>query len=80
MDYEGKTKCGHGRPSASCSGYRHITCPECGRLVCAGCDSMDPESPVPETIPYHACPACQGTGRIPVTKEEPDASNEELCA
>ncbi len=76
-----KTKCEHGAPSCSCDEYRHIACPDCGKYVCAGCGSFDPRLVVPEPVTWHKeCPTCNGTGFVPIPKEELDEIQEEVKA
>ena len=75
MDYESRPKCAHSMPTFSCSGYRRITCSECGRLVCAGCDSLDPTPHEPTK--FMVCSACDGTGLVPLSKEESHGTAED---
>jgi hypothetical protein len=65
----GKSACEHGAPSCSCDEYRHITCPECGCYVCAGCGSYDPRLLAPEPTKYKVCPTCNGSGLVPIIEE-----------
>ena len=58
--------CNHSSPSSLCEGYKNIkspvVCPDCGHYICAGCGSMDPDSPLPPKM--HECPLCKGEGKV----------------
>ncbi len=60
--------CEHPEPTFSCFGYRHITCPDCGRTVCAGCQSLDPKQPTEPPPKEKPCRRCGGTGLEPKTE------------
>ena len=70
-----------GAPSCSCDEYRHIACPDCGKYVCAGCGSFDPRLVVPEPVTSQGVPRHRdGTGFVPIPKEELDEIQEEVKA